>query len=75
VELGTLGGLAGLLAAGAAGLIGRVLAAQVFDLAYAPAPWLWLLGGAAGALGIGAAGVIAAFPLVLTPPWQVLRRE
>lgn len=75
VEVGTLGLLAGLLAAGAAGLIGRVLAEQVFDLAYSPAPWLWLLGATAGALGIGAAGMLAALPQVLTPPWQVLRRE
>jgi len=75
VEFLTLGLLAGLLAAGAAALIGRVIATQILELPYAPDPRLWLLAACGSALGIGAAGIAATVPLVLTPPWQVLRRE
>jgi putative ABC transport system permease protein len=74
VEFGTLGLLAGLLAAFGASLIGYVLAEQVFDLTYRPNPWLWLAGLGGGALGIGLAGMAAVYPLLTRPPIEILRR-
>jgi putative ABC transport system permease protein len=73
-EFGTLGLLAGLLAALGASLIGYVLAEQVFDLVYRPTPWLWLAGLGGGALGIGLAGMAAVYPLLTRPPIEILRR-
>jgi len=73
-EFGTLGLLAGLLAALGASVIGYVLAEQVFDLAYRLNPWLWLTGLGGGALGIGLAGMAAVYPLLTRPPIEILRR-
>ncbi|MGD8309385.1 MAG: ABC transporter permease [Chromatiales bacterium] len=75
VEFATLGMLAGLLGATAAGLIGRALAARIFELPYALDPWLWLVAAGAGAAGVAAAGMAATYPLVVAPPLQVLRQS
>jgi len=72
-EFATLGLLAGVLAAGAATLIGYVLATQVFDFPYRGNPWLWLLGGGAGVIGVGLAGLIGARSASNQPPWRALR--
>ncbi len=74
VEFAALGLLAGLLATLGAAITGWVLADQVFELDYGFAPWLWLSGVGGSVLGIGLAGLIAAWPLVVRPPLESLRR-
>ena len=72
-EFATLGLLAGVLAAGAATVIGYILATQVFDFSYHGNPWIWLLGGGAGVVGVGLAGLIGASSALNQPPWRALR--
>ena len=72
-EFATLGLLAGVLAAGAATLIGYVLATQVFDFPYHGNPWLWVLGIGTGVIGVGVAGLIGARSALNQPPWRALR--
>lgn len=74
VEFAALGLLAGLLASLGAALTGMWLAHGVFDLDYGFAPWLWLVGSGGALFGIGLAGLLAAWPLVVRPPLQSLRR-
>lgn len=74
LEFGTLGLLAGLLAmAGAAG-VAYWLALRVFELPFAPRPFLWLLGPLAGLVVVGAAGVLATRGVLAQPPLHTLRR-
>ena len=73
-EFVTLGALAGLLAAGAAGAIGVVLAEQVFDLAYRPSASIWATGLAAGVAGVALAGLIGTRRVINHPPLESLRR-
>jgi putative ABC transport system permease protein len=73
-EFGTLGLLAGLLAALGASLTGYLLAEQVFSLGFEFNPWIWILGLGAGGLGIGFAGMAAVYPLLSRPPVEILRR-
>ena len=70
----TLGGLSGLVASLAATLVGYVLSVQIFDLPFHINPWLWLLGIPGGALGVTLAGLAATYPLLMTPPVEVLRK-
>lgn len=72
-EFVTLGALAGFLAATMAGMMGYVLATQVFDLPYHLNPWLWLIGVGGGALGVGAAGLLGTYHLLRRPPSETLR--
>ena len=74
VEFMLLGTLAGLLAGLCATLIGWFISTELFELAYRPNPWIWLIGCAGGGLGIGAAGLVATYPLVVRPPLHVLRQ-
>ncbi len=74
VEFGALGLLAGLLATLGAATTGWVLARQVFELDYGFTPWLWVVGVGGSVLGIGMAGLIAAWPLLVRPPLESLRR-
>jgi putative ABC transport system permease protein len=74
VEFAVLGLLAGLLASLGAALTGWVLAHRVFDLDYGFSFWLWGAGIGGGVIGIGLAGLLAAWPLVIRPPLQSLRR-
>jgi putative ABC transport system permease protein len=74
VEFAVLGLLAGLLASAGAAVTGWVLAERVFELDYGFAPWLWISGVGGSVLGIGLAGLAAAWPLVLRPPLESLRR-
>ncbi len=75
VEFGVLGGLAGVLGAGAASLLGLLLAEQVFDLDYSLDPGLLALGIGSGAVLIGLAGVLAARRALKAPLLSVLRGD
>jgi putative ABC transport system permease protein len=73
VEFVALGLLAGLVAASAASLLGYVLGARVFHLAYSPDWRLWLIGAAAGAMAVGVAGLLGTRPVLNSPPVLALR--
>lgn len=74
IEFALLGLLAGLLASIGAFTTGQLLAQQIFQLDYGFSPWLWLSGVGGATLGIGLAGLLSAWPLVIRPPLQSLRR-
>jgi len=74
VEFAALGLLAGLLATLGAAVTGQLLAQRVLGLDYGFSPGLWLAGVGGAMLGIGLAGVLSAWPLVIRPPLQSLRR-
>ena len=75
VEFGVLGGVAGFLGAGAASLLGLLLAERVFDLDYSLDPALLVLGVASGAGLIGMAGMLAARGALKAPLISVLRGD
>ena len=72
-EFTALGLLAGTLAALGAGLVGYILAEQVFELEYAPGPLLWLSGIAVGTLLVGVSGTLAVRSVVNESPVVTLR--
>jgi putative ABC transport system permease protein len=72
-EFTALGLLAGLLASCGATVVGYFLAREVFNLEYAPSPWVWAAGVVGGALLVGIAGVLAARSVVTQPPAATLR--
>jgi putative ABC transport system permease protein len=73
-EFAALGLLAGLLAAAGATVVGYFLAREVFNLKYAPDPWVWVFGVLGGALLVGVAGMLAARSAVTQPPVTTLRQ-
>jgi putative ABC transport system permease protein len=73
-EFLVLGALSGLLAAAGATGVGWLLATEVFDLKYAPNPWVWVVGVIGGALLVGTAGILAARSVVAQPPLKALAR-
>ena len=73
VELGVVGGVAGLIAATGAGLLGWLLARQVFQLDLAFDPLLPLLATLGGALLAVLTGWFAVGRLLQTPPLLALR--
>ncbi len=73
-EFTALGLLAGLLAAAGATVVGYFLAREVFNLKYAPDPWVWVIGVLGGALLVGIAGMLAARSAVTQPPVETLRQ-
>ncbi|PKO88391.1 MAG: ABC transporter permease [Betaproteobacteria bacterium HGW-Betaproteobacteria-12] len=73
VELAVVGGLAGLLAAVGAMVVGRIIAQQIFQLEMTPAPWLPLLAAPGGAIVAVAVGWWAMRRLLAVPPLAVLR--
>jgi putative ABC transport system permease protein len=72
-EFTALGLLAGTLAAVGAGLIGYVIATQIFELDYVPGPGLWLTGLAVGATLVGVSGTLAVRSVVNESPVVTLR--
>lgn len=73
-EFIALGVLAGTLAAVGAGLVGYVLAGELFELEYVPGPLLGIAGLVSGALVVGISGTLAARSVVREPPVSTLRR-
>ncbi|HEX6017619.1 MAG TPA: FtsX-like permease family protein, partial [Burkholderiaceae bacterium] len=73
-ELLGVGALAGLLAAGAAVIIGALLARYVFEFAWRASPWVPLAGALAGALLALAAGWMGLRGVLRRPVIETLRR-
>jgi putative ABC transport system permease protein len=73
-EFGTVGLVAGVLAAVAATLAGYFLATQIFELPYRINLWLWACGIGAGGAGITIAGLLATRNVLNQSPLLVLRR-
>jgi putative ABC transport system permease protein len=73
IELALVGGVAGLLASGAALVIGGVLAERVFSLALELRWSMLLLGTGIGASISLLAGWVALRPVLRTPAWRTLR--
>lgn len=73
-ELLGVGALAGLLAAGAAVIVGALLARYVFEFAWRASPWVPLAGAAAGALLALAAGWLGLRGVLRRPVIETLRR-
>lgn len=74
VEFFALGGLAGILAAFFASVLGLVVAQQVLEMEYLFNPWLWVWGLLGGGVGVGLAGIVGTRQVVNSPPLAVLRR-
>lgn len=74
-EYGLLGAVSGLIAAAVAQAVIWLLAVQVFEIAYAPRPWLWLAGIGGGALLVATLGWLALRRVTHTPPDRVLRQS
>ncbi len=72
-EFTALGLLAGTLAAVGAGVIGYVLATQVFELDYVPGLWLPIAGVVAGIAIVGVSGTLAVRSVVNESPVATLR--
>lgn len=75
IEYGLLGGLAGILAASGAAIVGWVLAKQVFDFAFQPSPLFWVFGLLAGAFCAFVGGWIGLQHILNQPPLLSLREE
>ncbi len=73
-EFLTLGGLAGMVGAGGATVIGYFLADRVFQIPFGWNPWMWLVGIAGGAIGVALAGWLGTRGTLRTPPLAVLRQ-
>jgi putative ABC transport system permease protein len=73
VEFTVAGLLAGLTASIFAELTGFVLARQVFDLPFAPNPWLWVFGVLGSGVAIGLAGTLGTYRALVRPPLAQLR--
>ncbi len=73
IELILVGGVSGLLAAGAALAIGYALATQVFDLSLEIRWPVLFLGSVVGALISWVSGWLALKPVLRTPAWRTLR--
>lgn len=73
-EFCIVGGLAGILAAGAASGLGYAVATRLLGLDLQIDPWVWLLGVGAGSLGVGFAGLLFSRRVLGTPPLASLRQ-
>jgi len=73
IELSLVGGLAGLLAATGAAVIGWSLATYVFEFSWKYSPVVWLVGLVAGALCAIVGGWIGLRNVLSQPPMQTLR--
>ena len=73
VEFTAAGLLAGLTASIFAEATGYVLARQLFDLPFAPNPWLWVFGVLGSGVAIGLAGTLGTYRALVRPPLAALR--
>lgn len=73
LEYAGLGFFSGLVAAITAGIIGMVVADQIFELHYLPGLSLWLGGVLVGAIGVGITGTFGTRFTLNQPPLQTLR--
>lgn len=73
-EFVVLGLLAGLVGAGAAGLLSYLIASRFFDLDYLPGAGVLVLGLLVGGGFVGLSGTLALRSVVRVPPVRVLRR-
>jgi putative ABC transport system permease protein len=73
VEFTTAGLLAGLTASIFAEITGYVLARQLFELPFAPNPWLWVFGVLGSGVAIGLAGTLGTYRALVRPPLAALR--
>ncbi len=73
-EFLAIGGLAGMLAAVGATIIGYVLADRVFQIPFHWNPWLWVIGIVGGAVGVAIAGWFGTRSTLRQPPLTVLRQ-
>jgi putative ABC transport system permease protein len=75
IEFALVGGLAGLLAASGAAIVGWMLARHVFHLEWVFSPMVWLAGLAIGAACAFAGGWIGLRNVLNHPPLQALRES
>lgn len=73
LEYAGLGLMSGLVAAIAAGVVGMIVAEQIFELNYVPGFKLLLVGMLMGVIGVGLAGTLGTRHVVNQPPLQTLR--
>ncbi len=73
-EFLAIGGLAGVLAAAGATIIGYVLAGRVFQIPFHSNPWVWAIGIVGGAVGVAVAGWFGTRSTLRQPPLAVLRQ-
>lgn len=74
VEFAILGGLAGILAAAGASMLGYVIAEQVLHFEYRFDPWIWLIATPLGAMTVLVAGLLGTRAALSTPPVLTLRK-
>ena len=74
-EFSVLGFLAGVLGAGAASVVGYVLATRVFNIPYHVDVNLWIIGSLSGLLIVGITGVAFTRSVINAPPAAVLRER
>ncbi len=73
-EFLAIGGLAGVLAATGATIIGYVLADRAFHIPFHWNPWVWVIGIVGGAVGVAIAGWFGTRSTLRQPPLTVLRQ-
>jgi putative ABC transport system permease protein len=73
-EFLAIGGLAGVLAATGATIIGYVLADHTFQIPFHWNPWVWAIGMVGGAVGVAVAGWFGTRSTLRQPPLTVLRQ-
>jgi putative ABC transport system permease protein len=73
-EFLAIGGLAGVLAATGATIIGYVLADRTFQIPFHWNPWVWAIGMVGGAVGVAVAGWFGTRSTLRQPPLTVLRQ-
>lgn len=74
-EFAGLGLISGSIAVLAASGAAMILASQVFNLTYFPAPWLWIGAPLVSALVIGGVGMMSTRFILKQPPLKSLRQE
>ncbi len=73
VEFAILGGLAGILAAAGASMLGYVIAEQILHFEYRFDPWIWLIATPLGAITVLIGGLLGTRAALSTPPILTLR--